>query len=214
MNNKQKKKRSKGMMALGIVCICIGCICALIRISISISMPFSSATVSKTPTYTQAPRHTVSPVRLIEPGEVFEKNCYILFEDLRISYNGEGFDITNDRSDAVRIYMRVVGVKADGSYELLQIPAFGGVDEEAYQKDLDENGWALKKRTNLIRPGETLHAEVEIYDFSSFGEDYAAPDIDGDGYYDILFSLSPNQSEDHIITSTADPASDIYKLKA
>ncbi len=214
MTKKPKKKRSKGMTALGIVCICLGCICALIRISISISTTFPIASVSKTPTYTQAPHHTASPVRLIEPGEVFEKNCYILFEDLRISCNGEGFDITNNRSDAVRIYMKVVGVKADGSYELLQGPAFGGLDETAYQKDLEENGWAVKKRTNFIRPGETLHAEVEIYDFSSFGEDYAAPDIDGDGYYDILFWMLPNQSEDTITSFGNSPESDIYKLKA
>lgn len=211
MNNKPNKKRSKGMPALGIVCICIGCICALIRISISISMPFSSASVSKTPTFTQAPRHTVSPVRLIEPGEVFEKNCYILFEDLRISYNGEGFDVTNNRSDAVRIYMKVVGVKADGSYDLLQGPAFGGVDETAYQKDLKENGWAIKKRTNFIRPGETLHAQVDIFDF---GEDFPAPDIDGDGYYDLIFWMLPNQSEDTISSFGNSPESDIYKLKA
>jgi hypothetical protein len=152
---------------------------------------------------------------LLEPGEVFEPGGYIEIENVRISYkDGESFAIQNNRDDIIRITSCIVGVKKNGTYESLQWPAFGGTDEAQYKKDVEENGWAVKHSTNMVRPGETLNASMVIFNFDKFSEDYPAPDIDQDGYYDIIFTVHPQTSEDRIMTSKSDPESEIYKLKA
>ena len=151
---------------------------------------------------------------LLEKGGVFQKGSYILFEGVEILYNGETFEITNNRADLVRIGAAVVGVKADGTYEWILSPGFAGVDEYQYEKDLAENGWAIEKYVNLVRPGETLNATMQIFDFSSVIDGAPAADIDNDGYYDLVFSVYPQKSEDSFSFSTNDPTSDVYKLKA
>ncbi len=110
--------------------------------------------------------------------------------------------------------LMIVGVKSDGTYEMLQLPSFYGVDKTQYEEDMNENGWAIEHSTNMVRPGETLVVEYEIFDTSGFGEEYPAPDIDGDGYYDLVFMLSPQEDETSVIVSTSDPESAVYKLKA
>lgn len=149
---------------------------------------------------------------LINPGEVFTSGSYIEVAGVTVLYNGDSFEITNNRSDHVRITAAIVGIKKDGSYELLQIPTFYGVDTYQYSKDLEENGWAVENHTNLIRPGYTLTAKMLITDFSQSG--FTAPDIDGDGYYDIIFTISPQATENSIQSSTADPESGPYRLPA
>ena len=206
MNKTPKKKRNVWTTILSIVLIVTGAILLIDDISHIRRSSEKSNAKSEV-------RATQAQEQLIMPGEVFEKGDYILFENLRISYRGDGFEITNGRNDPIRIMMSVVGVKSDGSYEVLQTPSFGGVDEEAYQRDLKENGWALKSYTNLVRPGETLVAEFEIYDFSAHGDQYPAPDIDHDGYYDIIFCVHPQENEDYITITLDDPISEIYKLK-
>lgn len=147
---------------------------------------------------------------LLEPGGVFECGSYIEIESVQFLYDGASFIVQNNRDDIVRVSCCVVGVKKDGTYEDLQWPAFGGVDETLYEKDLAENGWAIKHVTNMVRPGETLIATMTIF---NFGNDFPDPDIDGDGYYDVVFTISPQTSEDSIMVSTSDPESEVYRLK-
>ena len=120
---------------------------------------------------------------LLEPGEVFEPGGYIEIENVQILYDGENFTIQNNREDIIRVSSCIVGVKRDGTYDPLQWPAFGGADKAKYEKDLEENGWAVEHNTNMVRPGETLKATINIFDF---GKDYPNPDIDQDGYYDVF----------------------------
>ena len=147
---------------------------------------------------------------LVEPGDVFDADGYISLDGVEILYNGKSFEIRNDRSDNVRITAKVVGVKTDGTYEVLQYVSFVGVDEYKYEKDKKENGWALKDYTNLVRPGGTLDATLSVFDF---GEDYPSPDEDGNGYYDVVFVVHPQSSEDTVRVSIDDPASEVHKLE-
>ena len=147
---------------------------------------------------------------LVEPGDVFDADGYISLDGVEILYNSKSFEIRNDRSDNVRITAKVVGVKTDGTYEVLQYVSFVGVDEYKYEKDKKENGWALKDYTNLVRPGGTLGATLSVFDF---GEDYPSPDEDGNGYYDVVFVVHPQSSEDTVRVSIDDPESEVYKLE-
>lgn len=145
---------------------------------------------------------------LIKPGEVFQKGSYIYFENVEILYDGEMFLIRNDRDDIIRITEAVVGIKTDGTYEILQSGGPYGIDKTRYEKDLAENGWAIEHSTNMVRPGETLEATATIFDF---GQDL---DVDSDGYYDIMFTISPQKSEDMISFSSTDPQTKTYKFIA
>lgn len=194
-----------------VVCVVLVVLLALLsRIGFFITFRTGESTdVSTTQQGSQSP---ITP-HMIQPGEVFEQGAYILFEDVKISIvDGTTFLVENNREDIVLIAMAVVGIKTDGEYELLQMPSFSGVDEQAYAEDLEENGWAVYHYTNKVRPHQSLTATAQIFDFGS--QDWPAPDIDGDGYYDIVFYLYPNQSEGGISVSTAAPESAAYKLKA
>lgn len=214
---KKQKKKSSGvfsaiLLAFGITIgffVLVGIVANLF----TSGLPENDATTTSTNPTRKPIRETFSPAQLIEPGDVFTRNSYIEVSGVQILYNGEEFEITNSREDIIIITAAVVGVKADGSYQAVYYPAFSGIDEAAYKKDLEENGWAVKTRTNRVRSGETLTAKMEIYDLSWDG-DFPPPDVDGDGYYDIMFTIHPQRSEDSLQASTADPESDIYKLKA
>ena len=136
---------------------------------------------------------------------------YILLEDVEFYYDGTEFTITNRRDDEVMFMAEIVGVKKDGSHELIGIPAFYGVDEVQYEKDLAENGWAIQKTTNRVQPGESLNAKMTIVDF---GKDYPAWDIDGDGYYDVIFTIHPQRNETTTVVSSDYPESAVYRLAA
>lgn len=162
---------------------------------------------------TQENEPQTEPVKkhMIEPGQVFQDGSYIYFENVEFLFNNGMFSIKNNRTDDIIVTMMVVGVKADGTYVILQWLSLGGTDQEQYQKDFEENGWAVPEWTNTVRAGGTLDAEFSIFDY---GSDFPAPDIDGDGYYDIIFTIHPQTRDGYITTSTEDPESDIYKLKA
>lgn len=147
------------------------------------------------------------PEKELSAGEVFENGGYINVEDVKISYNGESFVIQNNRSDIVRASCSIVGVKNNGSYDVLGIPSLCGIDETLYEKDKSENGRAVKNTTNMIRPDETLIAALNNLDF------YRDLDTDEDGYYDIVFTISPQIDEQTVSTSSTDPHSEIYKIK-
>lgn len=150
----------------------------------------------------------------LSPGEVFEPGKYIEVSGVEFLYNGKSFLVTNNRTDMVRVTCSIVGVKKNGTYDTIQIPSFGGADETLYKREKEENGWAIEKFTNLIRPDETLNAELEIFDFNDFDSEYPENDVDGDGYLDIMFTIHPQKDETSVMTSTKDIDSEIYKLKA
>ena len=149
----------------------------------------------------------------LSPGEIFEPGKYIEVSGVEILYNGKSFLVTNNRTDYVRISCSIVGVKKDGTYDTIQIPSFVGIDETLYEREKSENGWAIKKSTNLVRPNETLDATLDIFDFNDANSDYLKNDIDEDRYLDIMFSISPQPDETTLIFSTNDPKSEIYKIK-
>lgn len=148
----------------------------------------------------------------LKAGEVFTKGCYVVVDGVKILYNGETFEVYNQRSDIVRVTVWVVGVKSDGTTENIQTATFRGLDVYKYNKDMAENGWAIEDYTNMVRAGDALTATMVIDDYSWAGA--PKPDIDDDGYYDIKFVISPQTSEDIIRASTSDPVSAVYKLKA
>lgn len=149
----------------------------------------------------------------ISQGEVFEPGKYIKVEGVEILYNGESFLVTNNREDMVRVSCSVVGVKKDGAYDTIQLASFAGTDETLYEREKAENGWAIKKSTNLIRPDETLVASLTIFDFNDADSSYPKNDVDNDGYLDIIFTISPQTDETSIRSSSNDVKSAIYKIK-
>jgi len=174
----------------------------------------TSTVILTEPGYTPEPTTTPVSTGEIKPGDIFTDGCYIVVDDVKILYSSGKFVITNDSKKIVRISASVVGVKADGTYEWLQSPSFGGVDETKYKRDLAANGWAVESFTNMVRPGDTLTATMNVLDLSSHGEGYPNPDIDGDGYYDITFTISPQRNEESIIASTSDTVTSAYRIKA
>lgn len=159
---------------------------------------------SEEPAYT---RHQINP------GGVFDPGGYMVLGELEFLYIGNCcFDVTNTGTQFARMTAEIVGVKISGDYELLQIPSFGGVDETQYEKDLEENGWAVKNLTNVVRPGETLHAELSVFDFHAHDSDLPDADIDGDGYLDIIFSAHMQDDDTSYAFSIDDPVSEVYKL--
>ena len=151
--------------------------------------------------------------QLLSPGEVFEAGKYIEVDGVEILYNGKSFLVTSNRDDFVRVTCSIVGVKNDGTYDTIQLPGFGGVDKTQYERDKSENGWAIEKTTNLIRPNETLDAKLTIFDFNDADSSYPKNDIDEDGYIDIVFTVHPQPDETSIVVSSNDVASETYKIK-
>lgn len=145
----------------------------------------------------------------IEPGGVFEIGGYIVVDDVEITCTEDGFDIYNHGDKIVRISAKIVGVKSNGDYEFFQMPAFYGIDKKQYEQDLAENGWAVPKTTNMVRPGETLNAQMFIFDIKG---DTVRPDADGNGYYDVVFRVMVQEDEETISVSTDDVESGVYKI--
>ena len=150
-------------------------------------------------------------LRKLNHGEEFMPGCYIVVDGVKIGYNGNKFIIENGNKNKVMVTCSFYGAKNDGTYEFIGMPAFYGFDKKQYNIDKEENGWAMKKQTNQVKPNDSLVAELEIFDF---GENYPKWDIDEDGYYDISFTISQQRNDDTITVSTNDIKSDYYKLKA
>lgn len=161
---------------------------------------------SSSPQTTQVEWHELSP------KSVFDIGGYIEYEGVYIGYEGDNtFLVENDTDTIYGIQCSVYGIKKDGTSEWIGTPSFAGVDKVKYEQEKEENGWAIEKSTNIVRPHESL--EMEIY-FVNLGDEYPSWDIDGDGYYDISFTLRPQKDEDHWSFSTDDPQTDYYKLRA
>ncbi len=164
----------------------------------------------ETPSGTSEVEATTNAPRELKAGEVFEQNCYVEYDNVKITYDGENFVIDNNSDSIMLITCGVYGKKKDGTYEWLGNPAFYGIDEKQYEKDMEENGWAVEKTTNRVRPGERLTATLTLFGFSK-GD---AWDIDEDGFYDLNFTLSEQRDETSVVVSTADTETDYYRLKA
>ncbi|MEA4921574.1 MAG: hypothetical protein VB078_11745 [Clostridiaceae bacterium] len=146
----------------------------------------------------------------IEVGGIFNPGAYIEISNVQIMYNGNNsFTATNNGEQIMMITVNVVGVKSDGTNELIECIPFGGVDEVQYENDKVANGWAIQQYTNKVRPKDSLTSTVEVFDF---GHGSPKPDIDNDGYYDLTFLFSPQDSMDSIHVSTDDPEAGPYKL--
>ena len=143
---------------------------------------------------------------LLEQGGVFEPEAYIEVSGVTISYDGDfTFTATNSSGNVYVIVPSIVGVKKDGTHELLQTLSFGGTDDAQYEKDMSENGWAVPQWTNLIDPGKSMSCEIAVFDF---GDDAPEPDIDGDGYYDLTFTVF--EYDDGFSADNSESA--VYKL--
>lgn len=160
---------------------------------------------SSSPQTTQVEWHEISP------KTAFDIGGYIECEGIYIGYEGDNtFLVENDTDTIYGIQCSVYGIKKDGTSEWIGTPSFAGVDKAKYEQEKEENGWAIEKLTNIVRPQESLEMTLDIYDL---GSDFPAWDIDGDGYYDISFILRPQENEDEWSFSTDDPQTDFYKLR-
>ena len=218
-------KRSRGLSI--VICTIIGLpVVAIIlaslfntvgKVKISI-VPSITAYNYKTQNTAQTSENSAVNMKqkeLLPEGGVFKEGSYIVVSDIEILYHGktdygEAFSITNNSMRPIVITASVVGVKSDGTFQEFQWPAFSGVDKWQYENDLQENGWAIEQYTNRVRVGETLEATMTIISMDGYPE----PDIDGDGYYDIVFTIYPQKDDDSLQFSTNAPESAVYKLRA
>ena len=180
---------------------------------IVITLNFSGCSVTKKLNNESGFDNTAKAERLLKSGDVFEKNSYIDVSGVRFLYDGKMFSVHNSNSFPVRLTYTIVGLKNNGTFDRISMSALSGVDKVKYEKDLSENGWAIEQYTNFVSANETLEAKLELNEFLYFNEEFPSNDIDEDGYIDFYFTVSPQQNEEQIITSTDDPISEIYKIK-
>lgn len=150
-------------------------------------------------------------------NDVMAENTYFDVEKIRFVYNGRDLQITNNSTDSYRIGCSVVGVKKDGSYEWLGGPALHWDDQKQYDLDKADNGWAVMKSTSLIRPNETVVAEfktnVKLLAALNKKDDKTEDmDVDGDGYWDIMFTANKQMNETDTLISIDSPTSEIFKF--
>ena len=162
------------------------------------------------PTTTQSTTKAPSKPIEVKPEHELIANSYFTFEGIKFTHLGEyKFLIENTTKQKVRITVGIYGKKKDGTYKWLETPSFYGMDEYQYQKDMKENGWATYDTTNCVRAGKSQ--EMQMHPFES--EDTVL-DVDNDGMYDICFCISPQTKEGYISSSTDDPKTPFYKIKA
>lgn len=133
---------------------------------------------------------------MINRGDVFTPGGYIVFEGLEIGFDGDSFQIRNNREDVVAVIPEVVSMEQDGTYRVLQAPSFFG------------NG-ADGKPTNKVGAGESLCATMQIFSVDG----YDSPDPDGDGFCDIIFLVVEIGNGGSFTISDETPESEIYKFQ-
>lgn len=159
---------------------------------------------------------------LLSPGQVFDAGGYALVDGIELLFDGEKFFVTNNTDDYAWVYWDIVGVKKDGSYDDIASGIFSGVDKERYQKDYNENGWAIEQVKTVIDPKETMDTLSSSFDISYFSSSFISEwlgtdiDIDGDGYYDVVFRVHKQKDKENLWFSSDKPdvKSEIYKIKA
>ena len=175
-----------------------------------------------TPAVKKSDDEKIETPHIINSGEVFDKNGYIEFDGMKITYTGMNdkshtFTVYNNNDFDVLLSMEVVGVKKDGSTEWLGSPGLFGYDLDTYEKEKEENGWAIKKTTTIIKSKSTLEEYANLYRLASFGKgnsEYVGIDPDKDGYCDIRFTSYHQKGDGSIVTYTSAPESNLYRLIA
>lgn len=193
----------------------IFCAAVLLFCGCSVKVVPAPAQTTYTTPKQSAPKQEERKGVLLSPGDEFQENDYIEFAGQTVKYVGYEddqyvFSITNDTEYFVCLSVSFVGVKKDGTYDFIGMPAFSGNDEKQYEKDLKENGWAVMKTKMGADPAETLTMYMTVFDF---GEGYVSFDPDNDGYYDLMFTAYPQEDPDSYHFSSSAPNSEIYKLK-
>lgn len=153
---------------------------------------------------------------LLSPGQVIDAGGYIVLDGVEFLYDGEKFIVTNNRDDYILPYWDVVGVKKDGTHEDLLTGMLYGIDTDKYQKDYEENGWAVEHTKTFVKPGERMESMKSSFDTSSFMLFDVDADVDKDGYYDIVFRIIPQKDGENFVFSTENPGSesDVYRIAA
>lgn len=194
----------RGIAAIACLCVIFVQLSCTIKVIPDIK---SSANMGIDVSKSTTSEETLAP-HLLNPGDIITDGGYIELSGVTFQYNGDSqWSVVNNRDDIIMVECHVVGTKIDGTYEELEDAGFAGVDQTKYDNDFSANGWAVKHYTNMARPGETLNAELSVYDFGD-----PKPDINDDGYYEIIFIVRPQIDESSISISDNDPKSDIYKL--
>ena len=154
-------------------------------------------------------------------GDILQAGDVIVVGKVQITYNGyyedeiemggfawerpsEHFTVHNENKYGVFVYIDIVGIKKNGNEEWLGTVYLGGVDTQQYKDDLEENGWAVEKATNIAAPKSSL--DCMTYALHMFDEENK-DDVDKDGYYDIRFVVN---EEGKLMKSEK---SDVFKLK-
>ena len=206
---KQKEKEGKNFLIFLVV---VGIVFIIAVLAIYFNQDDNTSTGFSSGEQTTAAQTTQVQWHQISPKEVFDVGGYIEYEGVKIGYKGNNTFLIDNTTDTIYgIQCSVYGIKKDGTSEWIGTPSFAGVDKAKYEQEKEENGWAIQKLTNKVRPRESLEMTLDIYDL---GSDYPDWDIDGDGYYDISFTLRPQENEDTWSFSTNDPQTDYYKLRA
>lgn len=206
---KQKAKEGRGFLVFLIIA---GVVLVIAVLAIYFNQDDDTAVIFSPEEQTTVAQTTQIQWHKIPAKEVFDVGGYIECEGVKIGYKGNNaFFIDNTTDTIYGIQCSVYGIKKDGTAEWIGTPSFTGVDKATYDKEKAENGWAIEKTTNIVRPHESLEMTLAIYDL---GSDFPAWDIDGDGYYDISFTIRPQEDEDHWSFSSDDPQTDYYKLRA
>lgn len=149
----------------------------------------------------------------IAPGDTIAVGNVIFVYDgyYKSEHDGvlsEHFLVTNKEDYDIKILLIVVGVKKDGSNEFLGTGTLYGIDWDLYNKELRENGWALRHGTNTVKEGKTLTAMAKILDFGDY-----SMDVDGDGYYDVMFEVVRIRENGDFMITGSEPVSEVFKLK-
>lgn len=152
---------------------------------------------------------------LLQTGEEFVEGSYIEFSKVIVYYDGTFFHVENHNKYPIRIICWVVGVKRTNDYELLGTAVFGAVDQDKFEAELQENGWAIPQSTNFVGAGETLVATLSVMDAYKISNipNMESFDVDCDGYYDAVMIVYKQKNEKDITTFTNAPTSNVFKLK-
>lgn len=150
--------------------------------------------------------YSVKPEKSLKSGDAIERGSFFKVSKVSFLYDGNTFLVKNDESVSVRIIYTIVGIKNDGTYESLYLQGLSGIDQEQYDKDMSENGWAVENVTNCVGAGEKQEMYLNLLTTDDL-------DVDDDGFLDIVFKVSPQNYGDKVVASSDDPKSEVYKIK-
>jgi hypothetical protein len=174
----------------------------------------TTSPVETTISVTETTTAVVYPVGLLMSGDVVSSN------DVDITYNGKGTDqfgiscftytVKNNSDKGVIIMVNYIATKKDGTEVDLGMTALVGDNLELYNKDLEENGWAVMEQTSYVPPNSSMNLTSQGFKlFEAFG---GSMDVDNDGYVELYFTLNFQNNADTLIFSTNPPKTDTYVI--